>query len=238
MSVTGTPTNIEEFIDHYKKGRCNEVRGMMGQEIGEIPRGIHILDVGCGIGNALFALHANGFRNIHGLDIERQLVEYARKNVSNADFVVADAERIPFRRETFDCVVCYDLLEHVLKPEKVLGETGRVLKEGGTLYLTVANGYAINDIVFRWGGRLLRGRSSHVQKFRKGEVEKILRHCRFEVERISEIKGCVFNGLPVMAKVPFSGYLRKIASKVGKYMSYGWEFKVVKRCCEVNYDHG
>jgi len=228
MSVTGTPTNIEEFIDHYKKGRCNEVRGMMGQEIGGIPRGIRILDVGCGIGNILFALHANGFRNIYGLDIERQLVEYARKNVPNANLVVANAEHIPFSRQAFDCVVCYDLLEHVLKPKKVLAEISRVLKQGGTLYMTAANGYSVNDIVFRWGGRILRGRSSHVQKFMKGQVEKILRECGFEIERISEIKGCVFNDLPITAKVPFSAYLRKIASKVGKYMSYGWEFKAVK----------
>lgn len=228
MSVTGTPTNIAEFIEHYKKGRCNEVRGMMGQEIGGIPRGIHILDVGCGIGNSLFALYANGFRDIYGLDIERQLVEYARKNIPNANLVVADAEHIPFSSRTFDCVVCYDLLEHVLKPEKVLGEISRVLKEGHTLYMVVANGYSINDIVFRWGGRILRGRSSHMQRFRRGQVKKIFRECGFEIERISEIKGCVFNDLPITAKVPFSAYLRKIASKVGKYMSYGWEFKAVK----------
>lgn len=205
---------------------------MMGQEIGGIPRGIHILDVGCGIGNILFALHANGFRNIYGLDIERQLVEYARRNVPNANFVVADAEHIPFSRQAFDCVACYDLLEHVLKPEKVLGEISRVLKEGGNLYMTAANGYSINDTAFRWGGRILRGRSSHMQKFRRGQVLKILRECGFEVERISEIKGCVFNDLPIAAKVPFSGYLKKIASKVGKYMSYAWEFKAVKQCCE------
>jgi len=149
MSVTGTPTNIEEFINHYDRRRSNKVRGMLGQKVGGIPRDIHILDIGCGIGNVLFALHANGFRNIYGLDIERQLVEYARKNVPNTNLVVADAEHIPFSEQTFDCAACYDLLEHVSKPGKVLDEISRVLKEGGILYMTVANGYSINDIIFR-----------------------------------------------------------------------------------------
>jgi len=228
MSLTGTPTNIEEFIDHYEKGRCNEVRGMMGQEIGEIPRGIHILDVGCGIGNSLFALYANGFRDIYGLDIERQLVEYARKNVPNANLVVADAEHIPFSSRTFDCVVCYDLLEHVLKPEKVLGEIRRVLKEGGTLHMVVANGYSINDIVFRWGGRILRGRSSHVQKFSKQHIENLLKSNSFQISKACEIKECTLAALPIVAKIPFHKYLRQVTRKMGKYMSYGWELKAVK----------
>jgi len=59
-----------------------------------------------------------------------------------------------------------------------------------------------------------------------------------EVERISDIKGCVSNDLPMAAKVPFSGYLKKIAFKVGKYMSYVWEFKAIKQPREVNCDQG
>lgn len=162
MAGIGTPTDIREFI-RIHAGRYSEgIRGLMGQEAETIPNNTSILDVGCGIGNSLFALYANGFKNTVGLDFERQLAEYARQMVPEARLVVGNAEQIPFQDQAFDCVICYDLLEHVLKPEKVLENISRVLKEKGILYMSVANGHSVNDVLFRLGGKIIRGRSSHV----------------------------------------------------------------------------
>ena len=216
MPVTGTPTNIQEFIRLYDQSRSQDIRGLMGQDANQIPKDISILDIGCGIGNTLFALYANGLSNIYGLDVERRLLEYAKQIVPKAHLTLADAEHIPFGSETFDCVVCYDLLEHVLRPEKVLGEISTVLKEGGTLYISVANGYSINDIVFRWGGRILRGRSSHNQKFRKWHVQNLLKSNGFQISESCEIKLFYLIDQPVLDKIPFCRHLRRIAHKLDK----------------------
>ena len=162
MASIGRPTDTDEFIRVYARKRSDRIRGIMGWEVDRFSKDISVLDVGCGIGNTLFALGANGFGNIVGLDVERQLVEYAKNSVLAAHVVVASAEEIPFRDGAFDCVICYDLLEHVLKPETVVENISRVLKQNGILYMSVANGYSINDVLFRLGGRIIRGRSSHV----------------------------------------------------------------------------
>lgn len=202
----------------------------MRQDMDGIPQGIRILDVGCGIGNSLFALQAKGYSNTVGLDIERQLIEYAKQMVPQARLVVASAEQIPFRDGAFDCAICYDLLEHVLKPEKVIDNISRVLSENGTIYMSVANGYSINDVVFRLGGEVIRGRSSHVQRFRKRDVETLLRNNGFEIETIHEIRAGILDyvDLALEEKLPFCGALTKLSRRFGKHMSAGWEFKAIK----------
>ena len=202
----------------------------MRRDIDEIPHDICILDVGCGIGNSLFALQAKGYSNTVGLDIERQLIEYAKQMVPQARLVVGSAEQIPFRDGAFDCAICYDLLEHVLKPEKVIDNISRVLRENSTIYMSVANGYSINDVVFRLGGKVVRGRSSHVQRFRKRDVETLLRNNGFEIENIHEIRAGILDyvGVALKEKLPFCGALTKLSRRFGKHMSAGWEFKAIK----------
>ncbi len=202
----------------------------MRQDMDGIPQGIRILDIGCGIGNSLFALQAKGYSNTVGLDIERQLIEYAKQMVPQASLVVASAEQIPFKDGAFDCAICYDLLEHVLKPEKVIDNISRVLRENGTIYMSVANGYSINDVVFRLGGKVIRGRSSHVQRFRKRDVQTLLRNNGFAIETISDIRAGILDyvGLALKEKLPFCGALTKLSRRFGKHMSAGWEFKATK----------
>ena len=148
----GTPTNIEEFVNIYTTKRSKEVRGIMGIELGEIPKDVAILDVGCGIGNTLYSLYANGYTKLHGFDTEKELVKVVKKTLSQSHLFIGNAEDIPLKSGYFDYCTCYDLLEHVKKPHLVLKEINRILKPNGILYITIANGYSINDILFMWGG--------------------------------------------------------------------------------------
>jgi len=49
----------------------------------------------------------------------------------------ADAARLPFKSETFDCVVATAVLEHVPYPRRVVREIHRVLRPHGVLYVEV-----------------------------------------------------------------------------------------------------
>lgn len=50
---------------------------------------------------------------------------------------VCPADNQPFENQSFDFVLCTQVLEHVRKPEKVIQEISRILKPGGLLFLTV-----------------------------------------------------------------------------------------------------
>jgi len=56
MTGIGTPTDIKDFIRLSARRYSDKIRGIMGQEAETIPKNTSILDVGCGIGNSLFAL--------------------------------------------------------------------------------------------------------------------------------------------------------------------------------------
>ena len=51
--------------------------------------------------------------------------------------ILADANRLPFKDSSFSSVLCTELLEHVLSPERVVSEIHRVLSPEGILVLTV-----------------------------------------------------------------------------------------------------
>jgi SAM-dependent methyltransferase len=50
--------------------------------------------------------------------------------------IIADAALLPFRSQTFDAVVAFDLLEHLKEPIQAVKEARRILKRGGTFLAT------------------------------------------------------------------------------------------------------
>ena len=44
-----------------------------------------------------------------------------------------------FRRESFDVITCFDVLEHLYEPRQVMARVGEWLKPGGIFYVLVPN---------------------------------------------------------------------------------------------------
>lgn len=51
--------------------------------------------------------------------------------------VAAAGERLPFDDESFDVVLCDNVVDHAESPESIVAELVRILKRGGLLYFTV-----------------------------------------------------------------------------------------------------
>jgi ubiquinone/menaquinone biosynthesis C-methylase UbiE len=95
------------------------------------------LDVGCAEGYymKLLAENLKDSRAV-GFDIAKNYLCKAKMNVSNCQFVLGDAHNLPFKDNSFDFVLCSELLEHALNPENVLRELLRV--SNNYMLLTVA----------------------------------------------------------------------------------------------------
>lgn len=91
----------------------------------------HILDFGCG-SKPYESLFQNA-KSYTGLDIE---VSGHDHKDSKVDYFY-DGKRLPFKNDTFDAVVCFEVLEHVFNIEEVLSEICRVLKPNGQLLLSI-----------------------------------------------------------------------------------------------------
>lgn len=96
-----------------------------------------VLDVGCGTGAVLALLHEKYPDGRYvGLDLTPEMIEVARTKVApGMEFVVGDAENLPFDEASFDAVLCSNSFHHYPNPAAFLAGALRVLRPGGRLIL-------------------------------------------------------------------------------------------------------
>ncbi|HEY6324555.1 MAG TPA: methyltransferase domain-containing protein [Thermoanaerobaculia bacterium] len=100
--------------------------------------GERLLDLGCGTGALLQALAVRGAPSrLSGVDLSPAMVALARARLPVAvRLAVADGAALPFPAGSFDVVVSSSSFHFWPRPDRVLGELGRVLAAGGRLAIT------------------------------------------------------------------------------------------------------
>lgn len=142
--------------------------GWILKTLGDI-RGKKILDLGSGDGSFAYQLAKAGAEVI-GIDSDELGVKYATENLESKNakknltysFVVASAYQLPFENDTFDAVVCCDVIEHLNEPERMLGEAYRVLKAGGKFVVTTP--YRLTEVP---------PDKNHVKEYYPGELKAL-----------------------------------------------------------------
>lgn len=106
--------------------------------------GMKVLDAGCGDG-VLSVLMANKGAMVIGCDFSAPNIEAAKRyaaehHIANVEFLVGDAEHLPFPDNSFDLVVSSHVLEHLPDFDKGLQELLRVTKKRAVVAIpTVLN---------------------------------------------------------------------------------------------------
>ena len=115
--------------------RMNEFLDSLKKEIKEI-KGKKILELGSGEGQLLVALKKLGAK-VEGIEIGPQ-----RKKVQKAHGIKVygkPLEKINFKKNSFDAIISYGCLEHIINIKKTLLESTRILKERGVFFHSVPN---------------------------------------------------------------------------------------------------
>lgn len=99
------------------------------------------LDAGCGIGLNAFLLSRRGHQVV-GVDNDATKLRYAKTMARNAkannvSFQFMDITKMKFAKESFDNVLCFEVLEHIPDDNRAISQMTRVLKPGGTFLLSV-----------------------------------------------------------------------------------------------------
>lgn len=97
---------------------------------------IRILDVGCGMGQTLFAAQLSRNIEAYGVDCDlTAIVAGHRIAPSNVTLLCAAGENLPFEGGYFELVISRGALPY-MKVTKAVVEISRVLKNGGDFWLT------------------------------------------------------------------------------------------------------
>jgi len=127
MELVGNPLKYAHFAVLSQAIRREQALG---------PTGFRILDIGCGPGNlATFCRVPEGAR-LFGVDLwPNQLRQAAAKDAYEGLFQINLVDGLPFVSESFDMVVCNEVLMYLPNAAEMLTEFYRVLAPGGKLFL-------------------------------------------------------------------------------------------------------
>ncbi|MFN0067307.1 MAG: class I SAM-dependent methyltransferase [Limisphaerales bacterium] len=113
------------------------------------------LDVGCGVGQVVARLTAEGCE-AHGADVSEPNIERARRHSPRCRLY--DGARLPYDDGWFDSAGALNVLEHVEAPEAFVTELVRVVRRGGRIVVSSPNflrvlGPGYHPRMRGWGNR-------------------------------------------------------------------------------------
>lgn len=177
--MSGLELSGSRGADYGSRSRADVIE-LLAPPLGEV------LDVGCAEGANADVLRARGATRITGIELDPGFAEAAR---SRLDEVLTGSveDDLPWEPESFDTVLCYDVLEHLRDPWSVLARLRGLLRPGGRIHVAVPNARHSS----LWLPLVLRGRFAyqpagildvtHLRFFARRDAEDLVRGAGFDV---------------------------------------------------------
>jgi ubiquinone/menaquinone biosynthesis C-methylase UbiE len=145
-----------------------------------------VLDAGCGEGFILWELKKRGLGGyFEGIDYSKDAVDMGSHLFPSLIFSRGDIYNLPHKDNSFDLILCSEVMEHVEQPEKALDEIVRVARK--YCLLTVPNepffmlsNFLRGKNLSRWGSDM-----DHVQHWNYKEFEKFIK-TRLDIVKVKK----------------------------------------------------
>jgi 2-polyprenyl-3-methyl-5-hydroxy-6-metoxy-1,4-benzoquinol methylase len=126
--------------------------------------GKEVLDAGCGTGYGTLILAEAGAKAVTGIDVAQEAVDAASERLGDRGSIVqGDLRELPFDDDSFDLVVCLEVIEHVAEGAAVVAEFRRVLRPDGVLLVSSPN-----------PGVYPEGNEHHVHEYPPAELAELV----------------------------------------------------------------
>jgi SAM-dependent methyltransferase len=148
-----------------------------------------VLDLGCGEGRHVISAYVEADVHSVGVDLSLQDLQTTRDKFTDFEqpdnpsksfgLASANALELPFADNTFDKVICSEVLEHIPDYQGALGEIERVLKPGGLFCASVPRRWpekicwALSDAYYQVPG-------GHLRIFRSNALRSEIEHLGFD----------------------------------------------------------
>ena len=147
---------------------------------------VRLLDVGCASGWFISEICSYyPHLKCSGVDVYQKAIEYAKKSYPHISFFHNDAHHLPFQKNSFDIVICTNVLEHVVNPREVMKEIKRVVKRSGIVIIGMDSENLLFSFVW-WLWKKFKGKiwaEAHLHKFRPRDLDKLFRQLGFKIKK-------------------------------------------------------
>ena len=144
------------------------------------PRGLRVLDLGCGGGHNGALLKKAGAREVVGVERDPGAAQEARKRLDRVvECDLTELDTATLGDEPFDAILASDVLEHLLDAEGVLARAVTRLRPGGAVVLSlpnISNVYVFSQLLLKTWPRRGSGifDRTHVRFFAKRDMVRLL----------------------------------------------------------------
>jgi 2-polyprenyl-3-methyl-5-hydroxy-6-metoxy-1,4-benzoquinol methylase len=175
-----TNLKLADFASHQEvQGFAAWMNGNYATAFRWVPRGVRILDIGCGFGNTLAYHQARGC-DVWGVEADKNIRRVADKFGFRVHVGLFDDSL--YKAEFFDYVTMDQVIEHVTDPVGTLRGVARILKPGGTAVLSTPNSSGWGATVF--GRRWINWHAPyHLQFFSQASMQLAAQQAGLIVER-------------------------------------------------------
>jgi 2-polyprenyl-3-methyl-5-hydroxy-6-metoxy-1,4-benzoquinol methylase len=104
-----------------------------------VGRSGRLLDIGCGLGFFLRRVAEVSGWEAYGSEISPAAARYAREKLGTSKILCGPPEEIDLPQESFDIVTLWDVLDHLARPDPLLGRCRALLKSGGICFIRTPN---------------------------------------------------------------------------------------------------
>ena len=202
----------------------------------------YILEAGCGLGRVVKYLYDLGFKNVRGIELDKDSVDFLNCNFPELNVIHGNILCLPYKKKSFDIVLSYGVIEHFLHgPDKPMKSMYEILKPGGLAIITVPSfnilrmgAYFFSFLDVRKYGfirRLFNKKPLHCNGKRFSyyidpQYGKFFEY-RFTKKQFEDI--CIRNGFEIIESVPTSnidGLFHLFGSNLVTFKD--WKFNVSK----------
>ena len=176
-----------------------------------------LLDVGCANGDRTVKI-ADYFhiteQCTHGVDYNEKQIAIC-KNRFNAAVIDLESQKFPYEHNSFDLVICNQVLEHLKNYKKVIDNLIRVTRKKGFILIGIPNlAHLVNRLYLMFGIQpmCMTLNSSHVRGFTHKSFVKML-DATENVELV-DCKGGVMYPLPYSIAKPLTKYFPGLSGYV------------------------
>ena len=177
MTKTPLPTN---FVKHTSKNPIQKllIKNFYSSliSLAKPLKAESILDTGCGEGFTINLLIKNGIgEKIEGIEFSKEAISLGKKLFPKAKIEQGSIYSLPYKSNSFDLVLCNEVLEHLENPQKAMSEIFRVTKS--FLIISIPNEPFFMISNFLRGKNILRfgNDSGHVNHWNFISFKKYLR---------------------------------------------------------------
>lgn len=126
MSTTSIQ-KLQQFLDNTFRNEAHKV-----------------LEAGCG---SFTYVTIAGNNHITGIDISQEQLD---KNTKLDEKILGDLQTYDFPENSFDAIVCWDVMEHLPSPELALNKFRDSVKDGGLIILAMPNVYSLKGLITKF----------------------------------------------------------------------------------------